>query len=366
MDYKTGPTADEPEIVIFGPGYGEAIVVHLGDRKWLLVDSCRNPNTRKTASIEYLEAIGASDDEIVGIVASHWHDDHVRGISEICERFPKAELFISGVFDNEEAMAFLSAFSGASTRNLSRGTKELHTSVLASSSEVVPTYYRTSIADFTRADNSRVRVLGFSPNPAGQAKALRHFVSYIPAEGDPGADGDDADLPPINYAPELKPNSESVVVHIQLGEDAILLGSDLEHHGDEGWQGIAESRWARDKLAAAIYKVAHHGSITGEYDGIWTELLQSKPICLLTPFVWGKVKLPKDTDRHRILERSSEAYISSGASRRAWYDRETENSLGRICEWLTPINNGFGAVRVRRTNNVWETSLFGDAIHLGK
>jgi len=74
MQYTAGPAPDEPEVVVFGPGYGEAIAVHLGDNQWLLVDSCRNPKTKVPASLEYLQEIGVDPTQVLAVVASHWHD----------------------------------------------------------------------------------------------------------------------------------------------------------------------------------------------------------------------------------------------------------------------------------------------------
>jgi hypothetical protein len=358
MQYSEGPTHDEPEIVVFGPGYGEAIAVHLGDGQWLLVDSCRNPRSKRPASLEYLEQIGVPFDAVVGIVASHWHDDHVRGISELQAACPTATFFISNVFNDEEAMAFLSAYSGARTQSLSGGTKELFQSVSGATGEIVHTGHRTLIHEAVTISGRRVQVCALSPTPAGQAQALAHFASYVPPD-DPAPH-----TTPISHAPDLKPNFESVVVHVDFGEDAILLGSDLEHHGDAGWRGLVESRFGAGRRKASVYKVAHHGSSTGEYEGIWAVLLTDRPTSVLTPFIRGSVKLPKDDDRTRIRELSSAAYISSGASRKGALDREIQTRLERICDRVTPLNNGFGAVRIRRIAGVWQSTLFGDATNL--
>jgi hypothetical protein len=358
MQYSEGPTHDEPEIVVFGPGYGEAIAVHLGDGQWLLVDSCRNPSSKRPASLEYLEQIGVPFDAVVGIVASHWHDDHVRGISELQAACPAAAFFISNVFNDEEAMAFLSAYSGVRTQSLNGGTKELFQSVSSATGEVIHTGHRTLMHEFSTSGGRRVQVCALSPTTAGQAQALAHFASYVPPN-DP-----EPHATPINYAPDLKPNFESVVVHIDFGDDAVLLGSDLEHHGDAGWKGLVESGFGASRRKASVYKVAHHGSSTGEYEGIWTVLLTESPTSILTPFMRGSVKLPKDEDRTRIRGLSSAAYISSGASRKAVLDREIQNRLESICNRVTPLNNGFGAVRVRRIAGTWRSTLFGDAMDL--
>lgn len=103
IDYGNGPSSDEIEVCLFGPGFGEAVAVHLGDGNWLLVDSCLDPEEKLPAVEVYLKRIGVSDAGVRVIVASHWHDDHVRGLSRLVAAYPGAELQISGVFSDKEA-----------------------------------------------------------------------------------------------------------------------------------------------------------------------------------------------------------------------------------------------------------------------
>src|SRR5690348_5096629 len=105
-NYGAAPAPDEIEVTVFGPGYGEAIAVHLGDDRWMLVASCEEPDAKIPAALEYLRAIGAASDAVKVIVASHWHDDHVRGLSRLLEAYPDAEFSISSVFNDREAQAF--------------------------------------------------------------------------------------------------------------------------------------------------------------------------------------------------------------------------------------------------------------------
>jgi glyoxylase-like metal-dependent hydrolase (beta-lactamase superfamily II) len=70
------PRADELEVSIFGPGYGECILVHLGRGQWMIVDSCRDQRNRRQPAIKYLERIGCDPSEVVRVVvATHWHND---------------------------------------------------------------------------------------------------------------------------------------------------------------------------------------------------------------------------------------------------------------------------------------------------
>ena len=45
------PERSEIEVSLFGPGYGESIVLHLGENLWLIVDSCLDPLTRDPAPL---------------------------------------------------------------------------------------------------------------------------------------------------------------------------------------------------------------------------------------------------------------------------------------------------------------------------
>jgi hypothetical protein len=73
FDYGVAPSLDEVEITVFGPGYGEAISVHVGDGCWLLADSCVLPSSSKPASLDYLERIGVSFSDVKVIIAMLLH-----------------------------------------------------------------------------------------------------------------------------------------------------------------------------------------------------------------------------------------------------------------------------------------------------
>ncbi len=101
IEYGAPPAVNEIEVTLFGPGYGEAIAIHLGEGSWLLVDSCIDPYSNEPASGIYLEKIGVAADQVCAIVSSHWHDDHVRGISRLAARHPDADFVISALLNTD-------------------------------------------------------------------------------------------------------------------------------------------------------------------------------------------------------------------------------------------------------------------------
>ena len=103
------PAADQIEITVFGPGYGESIVVHVGNGRWLVFDSCQQETTGRPVALHYFDQIGVMPSEQVDLVLiSHWHDDHIRGASQLVERCVSADICISSAFTKEEFLKYLS------------------------------------------------------------------------------------------------------------------------------------------------------------------------------------------------------------------------------------------------------------------
>lgn len=97
------------EVLLFGPGYGECVLVHLGAGQWMIVDSCLSQR-RQQPALEYLSSIGATPDTDVRlVVATHWHDDHVAGLGRVVETCANADFVCSTAMQTEEFLSLVSA-----------------------------------------------------------------------------------------------------------------------------------------------------------------------------------------------------------------------------------------------------------------
>jgi len=353
--YGSPPAPDEQEITLFGPGYGEAIAIHLGEGHWILVDSCIDPEENEPASQVYLKHCAVNPQQVRAIVASHWHDDHVKGISRLAASYPQAEFFLSDVLNTRESCAYLAAYSGLHTAGLTKGTKELHSVLTARGpGATITTLQRTLVSELSIGGRPVV-VRAFSPTPQARAHSVAEFAQYLPTE----------EKEQFRDAVDLKPNVGAVVLHVDFGDDAMLLGADMEEFKNMGWSSIVNSSWCNKKTRASVYKVAHHGSETGHNDAVWSVLLKDKDkvTSCLTPFNRGSHRLPTEQDQARIRRLSGQAFISSGASKRPQMNSEEHKRLQDIGTNISVLNAGFGAVRIRRKVGAssWEHELFGDA-----
>ena len=314
------PHPENVEVHVFGPGYGESLLIHTGKNRWIIVDSCKKSSKSSPAAIEWLHQIGVDPSQAVThVVATHWHDDHVRGLGETLEQCAAATFVCSSALLSRELIALfedaaqpLQAHSSG-VDEIRRVVAELTRRRANSSAKLVGLGIEYAKANTRIVHDEGLpscEVWALSPSSAEIELSLREFVKML----------DDS---PKNRAKPVvrptKPNDTAVVLWIKIGERILLLGADLEERrssprsnatADCGWTAILTSG-SRPKYEAEIFKVTHHGSETGHHDEIWSTLLRPTPLSLMTPFVRGKCRLPNDDDKSRILALSGEAYISA-------------------------------------------------------
>ena len=105
MQAKGQPALDEIEVCVFGPNYGECIVAHLGNGNWIVVNSCLHEG--EPVAIAYLRSLGLDPARSIKVViATHWHDDHYKGLSQMLAKAPAAHIWISSLLTDQEFFRF--------------------------------------------------------------------------------------------------------------------------------------------------------------------------------------------------------------------------------------------------------------------
>ena len=350
----TPPRAGEFELTLFGPGYGESVVLHIGDGAWIIVDSCVDAEGAPRA-LRYLESIGFDPAQAVKlIVATHWHDDHIRGLAQLVAECNQATFSCAAALSQKE---FLSVIGVLEPRHLSvngSGVRELYgvfTRLKEARSE--PSYAIANRITYRRGD---CEVWSLSPRDATFQKFLGAIGSLVPSEGEIK-----------RRIPEISPNEIAVALWIRVDDVVVLLGSDLER---PGWLEILQSA-ERPTGTASAFKIPHHGSENADSPQVWERLLESDPYSVLTPWRRGGHALPSGSDVVRILSHTENAYASAGGSfltkssrrRNPMVDRQIREAHVR----LRRVAMSPGAVRLRKVIHAadpWQVELFGAACHL--
>lgn len=349
VPYGRPPGPHEFEIPLFGPGVGESVVLHVGGGDWVVVDSCVRTGTRVPAALAYLTDLDIPAERVRLVLITHWHDDHIRGISSIVRAATGAEVACSGALRSSEF--FQLAVASKAVKTDWPGAREFGEVFELVERRLVARKVPAGIAglrwvagdqrlfhEAATADRPAAEVWALSPSSGSITQANRAIGALLPRVG------------PTRKVLEPGANDLAVAAWVEVGTTRILLGSDLERGGNPavGWQAVIGSQ-TRPPGQAAILKVPHHGSAGSDDPLLWTTLLVNKPVAILTPYSRGVSPLPTPSDVARITANAAAAYITARTG--GWpsprRDAAVERTLKETVRARKALTGPMGHVRVR-------------------
>lgn len=361
------PSVSELEVSVIGPGFGEAIVVHIGDGRWFLVDSCIDPATNQPAALAYLEALGVDYTKAVElIVVSHWHQDHIDGIDLIVGSCPNAKVVFSDALQTKEFLGLAQLHSrspgSSGTEAFGRVLEILRdrksSKVRYDSPKWAAAERILSRGSFHLAESTfQYELIALSP---ADATVLKSRLAVVEDLSRAVKDRRRVAFPGPNHA--------SIVMWLSVGHHSMLFGSDLENtaNSNEGWQAIVECCPHEGHGAADFFKIPHHGSRNAHHDEVWQQLLKPTPFAVLTPWMLGRNSLPTPEDVKRITSLTPHCFLTVPSSLRRTKLRDpavrkTFNAATKSSRSL----DRWGHVRLRRplqdALTTWTVDLLGDA-----
>jgi beta-lactamase superfamily II metal-dependent hydrolase len=370
-NYGVPPQANEIEVSLFGPGYGECVLLHLGFSDWVIVDSCLNKD-KSPPVLEYLLALGQDPAQVVKlVVATHWHDDHIGGLGLLFKECRSARFACSGALKGQEFLTLVKAASINSMMKTS-GVKEfsdiveilekrttshsgLGSPTLASANKIL--WMRHKIND----QSFPAEIRSLSPSDAAVTRTQFEIASLLPKVHEPKK----------RVSPR-SPNHSAVALWVTAGDSRILLGSDLEESIDPetGWTAILDPA-VRPQGKASVFKVAHHGSDTAHNPRIWADLLELNPHAALTPFIRGRIVLPTPQDSSRICGYTPNAFITADLKVKQVKGRPNtvEKTIRETVRSIRELPSSSGIIQLRKNAldadvHNWSVRLFPPAASL--
>jgi beta-lactamase superfamily II metal-dependent hydrolase len=349
MALLTPPHDDDIEVTLIGPNVGESVIIHY-KKNWLLIDSCKDRASGLPAALRYLNDLKVSSDQVKIIACSHWHDDHFKGLGQLYAAYPTAKFWMSGALKQNEFITLMEAYREWPAENepLTSGLKELTACIDQAKKQGSAPNFSTHDQRMWLASDSSAELWSLSPSSEMIRLGFEDISQLIPK---PWA---------VKNGAAIKgPNHIAVAMHFRAGEHSVLLGSDLEEHGNPltGWSAVLNST-SKPPQMASLYKVAHHGSQTAEHPKIWSDLLKPRPVSVITPF--SRSRLPLDRDVTRIKGHSSQVFLSS---RQFNSENRRTGALGKMTRQknmrLIDGSPGLIQCRVRATdaNATWTVVL---------
>jgi hypothetical protein len=340
------PTQDQVEVSVFGPGFGECSLMHIGAGNWIMIDCCIDSATKQPAALAYLNEIGVNLAESVKLViATHWHDDHIRGMASVLSACSKARFCSSAALSRREFLDAMTAYDQRHGLVAGSGTSEICRvlDVLAQrrGQPAIRAIANRKIfafgADLT-GHKQRCEVHALSPSDAQFELALRDIGNMVPKA-----------YTPKRRAPAQTPNHLSIVSWVSLGPVSFLFGADLEEAGDPqlGWSAIL-SLAGRPPGKARFFKIPHHGSSNAHVDDVWKDMLVPHPYAVLTP--WNRSRgLPTRADVARICQFTRSAFSTSRNQSLPLKRRPpaVEKTIERTAKTLRAVHPRTGHLRMR-------------------
>lgn len=360
------PRDTQFEFSLFGRGtaYGESIVLHLGDNKWGIIDSCINPRTNIPIALEYLKALSVPYKNVEFIVCTHWHQDHITGFTSLVEQCEEADIFLSAAMNSEEYNRMI----GYQAKALSMFNSAKEYIKLFSYMDVSKRRPKRVIQDKvlhrTKIGDRDLILTALSPNDS----TISHFEETIRKQLEKLVAKEEG----LYKILKPEPNFQSIVILLTIGDFSLLLGADLEvtTKPNMGWTGILESKVI---TTSEIFKVPHHGSENGYDERIWMQLLKEEPYLVLTPMKKGRnTLLPTKEMISTFCNYSPHSYITSNPHvSPTKHDQRVRKFIKKTKEKISkPKYDDYGHIRLRKEFSADESEitceLFGTALALNE
>jgi hypothetical protein len=369
MQANGQPARDQIEVCVFGPNYGECIVIHLGNGNWVVVDSCLHDG--EPVAIAYLQALGLDPGQsIKAVIATH----HYKGLSQLLAHAPAAQIWISSLLTDKEFFRFAmrvnknkNAVAGHKLNEFLKIIEDIRRRRSAGQLTFGYANARTVIFRLDRSASGHghpCEIMALSPSHGDMSEFLERIAAIMPRARQTK-----------RAMPSPSPNQASVATLISIGPLGIVLGADVENSGrlTAGWEAIIGAHKLQPfGPRASLHKASHHGSENAHHRGVWDDLLTPNPLAVLTPWRKGAGRLPTADGARNILQLSQDAFITAVDARsRTRRDGRPVGVQRFIREHrgirLRTLTAPFGAVRFRTqdiSSAAWNCELFGAASYL--
>jgi len=169
----------------------------------------------KQPALSLLKAYGIPLSKVKLVVATHWHTDHIRGLTEVVSSCQAAEVYSYSALFSRELLAFASGTIDAIAKSC---VKELEGMLYALDNRQLR-YATVGRQIWSREDEAcAAAVWSLAPTDSDVEAALDNVLRRLRRVGGGG----------------LKPNEVSIPLVVTLGSSALLLGADYEPEKKSG------------------------------------------------------------------------------------------------------------------------------------
>lgn len=408
----TPPMLDEAEVTLIGGtgGFGECVVMHLGNNEWAIVDCCIDPISNECLPLLYLQDLEVNiETQVKYIICTHWHQDHIAGLSKLISACSKNTVFVLSCAEDRQKFVyeFASDFDYTGKSNVLNELKDTldlvaEKGIPIKRVEQDKTIFRCGHSRSVALSPSETEVRKFE-NEVAQAlgryhkftQALKEKSENLLETIEDAANLEDVffnsveellegkevidersnlsieELSKFKDANKVSTNDRSVAMLVSFGNHHVILGADLEvSEIDNGWHSVLRCESMKG-IKANMLKIPHHGSETGYLRDFLIGFIKPNAIAKMTSWVVGAHMLPKAEMVRKYFEHTQNLYITTTKLLK-FKNTEPDISIRKIInekteeviELVPQIGIIQSRINIASEEDEWTTKVYGSALQL--
>ncbi|TCN27050.1 hypothetical protein [Sinorhizobium americanum] len=287
---------------VIGSAPGESLILLFDCGSAITIDCCKTGNENHT--INSLEELGIGFEKVLFNVITHFHDDHIKGMSELAAACTNAKIVIPDAWTEDVFKYFVATVSDETTLGRVSVTKEIERifDILKGSPRRLFTVSELSSLYPPPAHPSAKgeSLIVLTPTVARKAKFLARLASAI-AAGDTEAFG----------FCETNKNWTSICCILKYGEKYAFLGGDVENLSPDYDLSSVHQSHLKPLSRYEFVKLPHHGSDTSFCMELRSLINDDDTVVAITPYPRGHKPLPSFNTAN-YLRGAEKAYVLTG------------------------------------------------------